>query len=380
MDSKSPPILQKERDQTDLSLTVERDKTNESLIQAKEKTEQRTDKLLQDEREKADSKTSSSRTAADDRRDTERQKISFVITPTQQKTDKRLDAERIESDDAVESERFRVDAAIIKERESKDSLIQDLLVQERKKTDTNLRVERVKADSEVQTAQLNLTTRDEFLAIVSHDLKNPLGAIAMCAEIIMEENKTNAGLKKRIEVIQRNAQTALRLISDILDMERIAQGKLELQLSTQSMSKMIINAINDFEGPASLKSITLTHESDKAHEQIICDRDRVIQILNNLIGNALKFTPDGGRVDLKAELRNDKFEVQVTDTGPGIPKEKQTEIFNRMTQLGSADRTGLGLGLYISKMLVEAHHGKIWVDSEIGKGSTFHFTLPLHQL
>lgn len=288
-------------------------------------------------------------------------------------------AERIKADTAVEQERLRVDAAISKERQSKDILIEGLLHQEREATDTNLRVERVKADSEVQNAQFKLTTRDEFLAIVSHDLKNPLGAIAMSAEIMMVENKSNDVLKKRIEAIQRNAQTALRLISDILDMERIAQGKLELQWSKESINEIITEALSGFEGTASLKSITLNNQSDKSDKNISCDKDRVIQILNNLIGNALKFTPEGGCINLKAELHNNDVEVQVTDNGPGIPKEKQNEIFNRMTQLASADRQGLGLGLYISKMLVEAHHGKIWVDSQVGKGSTFHFTLPLKQ-
>jgi signal transduction histidine kinase len=290
-----------------------------------------------------------------------------------------LVAERIKADTAVEQERLRVDAAISKERQSKDILIEGLLHQEREATDTNLRVERVKADSEVQNAQFKLTTRDEFLAIVSHDLKNPLGAIAMSAEIMMVENKSNDVLKKRIEAIQRNAQTALRLISDILDMERIAQGKLELQWSKESINEIITEALSGFEGTASLKSITLNNQSDKSDKNISCDKDRVIQILNNLIGNALKFTPEGGCINLKAELHNNDVEVQVTDNGPGIPKEKQNEIFNRMTQLASADRQGLGLGLYISKMLVEAHHGKIWVDSQVGKGSTFHFTLPLKQ-
>jgi|JI10StandDraft_1071094.scaffolds.fasta_scaffold159849_2 signal transduction histidine kinase len=379
MDSKITPVLQQEREQTDISLTVERDKANESLVKAKVKTEQRTDKLVKEDRKEADDKTSTSRTTADNIRDSRRENINPDIIQVQKKTDDLLVAERIKADTAVEQERLRVDAAISKERQSKDILIEGLLHQEREATDTNLRVERVKADSEVQNAQFKLTTRDEFLAIVSHDLKNPLGAIAMSAEIMMVENKSNDVLKKRIEAIQRNAQTALRLISDILDMERIAQGKLELQWSKESINEIITEALSGFEGTASLKSITLNNQSDKSDKNISCDKDRVIQILNNLIGNALKFTPEGGCINLKAELHNNDVEVQVTDNGPGIPKEKQNEIFNRMTQLASADRQGLGLGLYISKMLVEAHHGKIWVDSQVGKGSTFHFTLPLKQ-
>lgn len=377
MNSKFSPILQKERDQTDLSLTVERDKTNESLVKAKDKSELHTDKIVQEERKQTDEKTSIDRTTADNIRDCGRQSIDPEINQVQKKTDDLLVAERIKADNAVEQERLIVDAAINKERESKDVLIDDLLYQERQKTDINLHVEREKADSEVKTAQLNLTTRDEFLAIVSHDLKNPLGAIAMSAEIIMVENKTNLGLIKRIEVIQRNAQTALRLISDILDVERMAQGKLDLQLSPHSVREMIVDVVNGFEGAATLKSIALNCVVDKLNSDVVCDKDRIIQILNNLVGNALKFTDEGGQIDLKSEIHQDRVEIQVTDSGAGIPKEKQNEIFNRMTQLVSADRSGLGLGLYISKMLVEAHGGKLWVDSQVGKGSTFHFTIPL---
>ncbi len=112
----------------------------------------------------------------------------------------------------------------------------------------------------------------------------------------------------------------------------------------------------------------------------MADEQRLSQVLSNLLTNAIKFTPEGGSVVVKVERAHDEFQISITDTGPGIPEFEIKKIFNRYTQLNNKDRRGLGLGLFISKMLIEAHKGKIWVESELKKGTTFYYSLPCKAL
>jgi signal transduction histidine kinase len=142
------------------------------------------------------------------------------------------------------------------------------------------------------------------------------------------------------------------------------------------LAELLRESVQLFEPIAASKqmSLKITGNSDS-----ICadfDHDKILQVVSNLVGNALKFSPKGSTITLSAERKKAEVEVRVTDDGPGIPNEKQTEIFERFSQLKVNDRRGLGLGLFISKWIVEAHKGRIWVCSEIGKGSTFTFSLP----
>lgn len=268
-----------------------------------------------------------------------------------------------------------------------------LLEQERELTDQNLKVERTRTDSEVHQAtnllsdeiaehsktKISLTTRDEFVAIVSHDLRNPIGAASSCAEMLLEDpayQGMDVKVKNWIEFIKRNVDTSLRLIGDLLDVERMAQGKFELKPEKHNIGQITRETIESFAATASAKNILLRALPSDIAGDIVCDRDRIMQILSNLISNALKFTPDGGSVTIKAKTSEAEVQISVTDTGPGIPEEKLEQIFERFTQLGSNDRKGLGLGLYISKMLVEAHNGRLWIQSKTGEGSTFFFTIP----
>jgi signal transduction histidine kinase len=375
-------------------LNAERDKTNESLTDAIGKTERQTDQVVHQQRIEADEKTSSSRAEADADRDTEREALGDNGADDRKNDDDRLLDERRRADSAVERERSRVDVAIDRERDVKTAIESRLLDQEREQTDNNLLAERTRTDSEVHLAsnllsdeiaehsktKISLTTRDEFLAIVSHDLRNPIGAISICADMLLEDStyyeKMDSQIKHWIQFIKRNADTSLRLIADILDMERIAEDKLELKLKQQCIGQIMRESMQSFIHVASAKSVLLRAMPSNISGNVVCDRDRIMQVLSNLIGNALKFTPEGGSIILEAYLSKTEVEVSVRDTGPGIPEEKRDYIFDRFAQLGSKDRTGLGLGLYISKMLIEAHQGRLWVNSKVGEGSTFSFALP----
>ena len=178
-----------------------------------------------------------------------------------------------------------------------------------------------------------------------------------------------------IEFIKRNADTSLRLIADLLDMEQVAEGKLQLKFGRHDVGKIMVEALEDYAQAASAKNILLRLNPEESGD-VLCDRDRIAQVLSNLIGNAIKFTPEGGSVELRASSDENEIKVSVHDTGPGIPDGKKERVFERFVQLGANDRRGLGLGLHISKMLIEAHHGRLWVDSKLGEGSAFNFALP----
>lgn len=373
-------FFKNERKQTDDSLIVERGKTDESFDTYKGKTESETDKAVSKNRLEADEARAQRRSDVD-------------VMKNQDTKDHRLQNERLSEDSAIKKERSKNDLALEHERGEKERLLGKLVNLEREATDKNLLDERTKTDYEtVLSAQLltlekaahldtksALTTREEFVAIVSHDLRNPIGAILSSVEMLSEDlSKFGIGddIKQCVEIINRSAQTSLRLISDILDMERITEGKIQLQVAQHRLDEVIRESVESYLHVASAKRITLEALPSSLAGTIQFDRDRIAQILSNIIGNALKFTPEGGSIAVKTEESKTEIKVSVSDTGAGIPETQKNRIFDRFAQLHDKDRRGLGLGLYISKTLVESHGGKLWVVSVPGKGSTFFFTLP----
>jgi signal transduction histidine kinase len=340
-----------------------------SFTEMRGNRERQTDKDLEAQRTIADKQTSEYRKKVDLDRNQEFETSGVDI---------HLKDERLRADSAVELERSRVDRALGQERESHGAAAKLILSQ----MDTQVGDAKSRLSDEIvqhSKTKVSLTTRDEFLAIVSHDLRNPMGAISSCAEMLLEEptaGRMDAETKQWIEFIKRNVDTSLRMISDILDMERLAENKLELQCKEYNLASVIKEAVENFVYVASAKRTLIRVLPTPLAHNISFDRDRILQVLSNLINNALKFTPDGGSIVVKTEVIGKEIVVSVWDTGPGIPDEKMKLIFERFAQLSSSDRRGLGLGLYISKMLVEAHSGRIWVESKLGKGSTFFFTLP----
>ncbi len=394
MSKTKPTFFTVERKDTDKSLTAEREKTNESLMSARKLIEKQTDLFVKNERIETDQARSTTRDEADAERDNLRgqSSVSDTILTEQKASDDQLIVERRAADLAINDERSKADSALVHERERKKSKTEDVLNQERVSTDRNLSIERSQTDSEVeQTAgrlsdeitnhlktKTSLTSRDEFLAIVSHDLRNPIGAILTCAGMLLEDfgAEVNSNVKQYIQLIQRNAYTGLRLIEDILDMESIAMGKFKLKLEKTCIGPILSEVQDNFTLIAREKSIDLQVLQKNLSAELICDRERVKQIITNLIANAIKFTGASGIVRVEVNSKNNKVEVSVQDNGSGIPESKQEQIFERFAQLRDHDRRGLGLGLYISRMLTEAHQGQLWVQSEVGKGSQFYVSLP----
>lgn len=381
----------KERQQTDDSLTVERGKTDESFETYKGQAESNTDKAVIKNRLEADNARHKRRSETDMRRDGEG--FEHTDKKTQDANDLHLQNERKSEDGAIKKERTKNDLAIEQERGEKEKLLNKIVSLEREATDKHLLVERAKTDHETENAaklllveqaahsdtRSALTTREEFVAIVSHDLRNPIGTILSATDMLLDEPSTagmSVGAKHWVEMIKRNAQTSLRLIGDILDMERIVGGKFNLQLARHCIGEVIKETVESHAHLASEKKIVLKVAPTSIKGFVNCDKDRVTQVLSNLIGNALKFTPEGGTIVVTANEDDDEIKISVCDTGPGIPDEQKNRIFERFAQIGNKNRSGLGLGLYISKTLVESHQGKIGVTSSVGKGSEFHFTLP----
>jgi signal transduction histidine kinase len=320
------------------------------------------------ERVVADKAKRQSRSDSDASRDLGRADVGRSGAERQAEGDERLRVERETSDEAIDAERFRADAATEMGRTHHQASV---------KSSAELLSQEQESHRETKTA---LTTREEFLAIVSHDLRNPLNHISMAAQNLLEEAGEPNEVKAIASSINRSAGEMLRLIQDLLDIERIAIGKLILHYEKHDISEIIKEVVGDFQRDAAAKGITLTAKPEAGCDDVICDRSRVVQVLSNLIGNAIKFTPAKGQICVSCAQTGPErkdLQVSVSDTGAGIAPEKIKTIFERFSQIGTQDRRGIGLGLYIAKMMVEEHPGRIWVESKLGEGSTFHFTLPL---
>jgi signal transduction histidine kinase len=225
--------------------------------------------------------------------------------------------------------------------------------------------------------------KSEFLANMSHELRTPLNAIIGFSEVLQEKlfGELNEKQAEYTDDILSSGRHLLSLINEILDLSKVEAGRMELELATFDLPLAIDNARTFVRERATKHGITLDVDVDERLGDITGDERKIKQILLNLLSNAVKFTPEGGRIGITARQVDSAVEISVSDTGVGIAPEDQPKIFEEFRQVGS-DYThkveGTGLGLTLAKKFVELHGGRIWVESEAGKGSTFTFTLPLH--
>jgi signal transduction histidine kinase len=223
--------------------------------------------------------------------------------------------------------------------------------------------------------------KSEFLANMSHELRTPLNAIIGFSEVLGARmfGEVNAKQAEYLQDILESGQHLLSLINDILDLSKIEAGRMELEAADFDLASAIDNALILVRERASRGGVTLASTVDEHLGLIRGDERKVKQVLLNLLSNALKFTSEGGRIDVRAALRDGRAEVSVADTGVGIAPEDQEAVFEEFRQVGTADRKveGTGLGLALSRKFVELHGGRIRVESELGRGATFTFTLPL---
>ncbi len=231
--------------------------------------------------------------------------------------------------------------------------------------------------------------RDDVMAIVVHDLRNPMNTISTSATIIGDSLEKRAekavdisnpalsvDLKTCVEAIQSSIKTMDRLICDLLDVSRMEAGSFSIQPSQVDIGALLEETLKLCESQARAKKITVTADIPTGLPPVNGDRDRLDQVLSNLLGNAFKFTPEGGRVMVRARKVDGSVQITVEDSGPGIPAADLPRIFDRYWRGDRASRDGAGLGLAICKGIVDAHGGKIWVESVLGRGTTFRFTVP----
>jgi GAF domain-containing protein len=224
--------------------------------------------------------------------------------------------------------------------------------------------------------------KSEFLANMSHELRTPLNAILGFSEVLAERmfGEVNEKQAEYLQDILSSGRHLLSLINDILDLSKVEAGRLELELGQFHLPAALDNALTLVRERATRHGITLNQTVDDRVGHIVADERKVKQVLLNLLSNAVKFTPDGGTVALSTTVTNEIITVAVRDTGIGIAPEDQAAIFEEFRQVGGDDarkQEGTGLGLTLAKKFVELHGGRIWVESQMGQGSTFTFTLPV---
>ncbi len=234
--------------------------------------------------------------------------------------------------------------------------------------------ERKQAEEALRAA---VAAREEVLAVVSHDLRNPLGAIHMSAASLARKLSPDPRVRKQIETIQRSASRMDHLIGDLLDMARVQVGRLAVERRPEDPDSLLTEVIQSHEPTAKEKGVSLARVCDLQGRRLSCDRERILQVFGNLIGNAIKFCRVHDVITIHGEIVGKEARFAVSDSGPGIAEDELPHVFEPYWSAKRHAKKGTGLGLYISKGIVEAHGGSLRVESEHGGGATFSFTLPL---
>ncbi len=360
---RSPRPPPPERADTNESLTGERKKTDQELAKRRQTAEGQADALVERTRAEADHRLESAREKADHKLTRDHASPEHLSAVQQ---------ERAHHDAALREERTATDVGLAGERDAEQQALAALLGLERAQTDHRLLLERSRSDADI-------SSRDEFLGMVSHDLRTLLAGIALSAAIQLKhagDDERGRQIRRSAERIQHFTARMNRLIGDLVDVASIEAGKLSVLPERRDAARLIRETLEAFQPTASAKTLTLTAELREDAILAEFDHDRILQVLANLLSNAIKFTPEGGTISVRVEPVEGEIRFSVADTGIGVPPEQLAPIFERFWQVTSGDRRGLGLGLFISKCIVEAHAGRIWAVSEVGKGSTFFFTLP----
>lgn len=301
--------------------------------------------------------------------------------------DERKKDEREMSDALLQGERHRSDVAVETERNEYDALQLESRAR-RQLTDDQLSTERSGAD--MTTAALSLIKNTlahartqqgrgiDVLSIVAHDLRSPLSVISMTAESLTQ--MTPATFKPALARPIMSAVARMeRLLTDLLDLARIESGTLHIIKRRLDIGQLLSEVLHSYAPMFSARGIAFNIVVPAGAIVLSFDHDRMVQVLSNLLVNAMKFTPHGGNVTLQVERQAQLALFSLSDTGPGIPADALPHVFERFWQIDSDTRRGLGLGLHICEKIIQAHEGRIWAESEPGNGATFRFTLPLNE-
>jgi signal transduction histidine kinase len=229
-------------------------------------------------------------------------------------------------------------------------------------------------------AEAAVRSRDQVVSIVSHDLRNPLNNVSMAASVLLGIRPAGeewVAARKQVEIIKRGSDRMSRMIQDLLDVARIESGRLSIERAPIAVESLMDEVATMMRPAVERRGQRLDRRVAVGLPAVSADRDRLLQVFSNLVDNAVKFTPAGGTITVTAEGDNSAVRFCVSDTGSGIPAEQVPYLFDRFWQATRADRRGIGLGLSIVKALVEAHGGRMAVESNPGQGTTFRFSVPV---
>ncbi len=227
--------------------------------------------------------------------------------------------------------------------------------------------------TDIHEQRMAIRRRDDLLATVSHDLRNSLGTISLAADLLQDETATN----RNASSIQRAAGRMEQLLGDLLDISTIESGHLSIVLESCDVGTLLTEAGQMLSERAIAKGVSLTTVHAPAGASVRCDKNRILQVFANLLGNAIKFTPAGGTISITARADTRQVTFSVKDTGQGIKPEQIDYVFDRFWKSKDTSKAGTGLGLAICDGIVQQHGGAIWVESTLDVGTTFHFTIPL---
>jgi signal transduction histidine kinase len=354
-----------ERTQTDGSLREERENSDRAIIEHREQVADVADGVLREARRAADAVLLEARDKADRLLDGTQGAVmaGLAIANERRAEDATLRVDREAADETLEFERIET-----------MRLLARLLPEERSQTDGHLQAERVRADGA-------LANRDDFLGLVAHDLRDLLSGVAMSAAVIariVEPTDQRPALAGELARILRHTARANRLIADLVDIASIDAGRLAMLPRPGDIQALLCEAGDEFRPSAAVKNIDLVVDDGRAALPAEFDDARLFQVIGNLIANAIKFSPRGSRISLRAVRDGDQVRCSVTDQGVGIRADHIERVFERFVQADQNDRRGLGLGLFIARRIVEAHSGRIWAESTLGEGTSVLFTIPIH--
>ncbi len=347
-----------EREQTDESLRVEREVVDAALGDELGAVDETADAVIGKARARADEVLAKARANTDLQTGRVNARTSAIVAKTRSLEDEAVRDERADADESLRTER----AAHVA-----------LLSVERDETDKDLLSERARSDDA-------LATRDAFLGVVSHDLRNMLTGVIGFATLIAKDVRREDHAERILGLtlsIQRSGARMNRLIGDLVDIASIEAGVLAVAREVGDPAHVVAEALEAFQAQASAHSVSLVAEITPVPVLARFDPARILQVLTNLLSNAVKFTPTNGKVVVRVERVGAEVLIAVSDTGPGIPSDQLEAVFARFVQVTKSDRRGVGLGLYISRSIIQGHGGRIWAENRIGEGSTFSFTLPV---
>lgn len=309
---------------------------------------------------------------------TERERTDESLRVERELADQELEIKRA-SDAALlsataKAKNERAQDRLLREREERAAALAELLQQEREQTDQDLEAERAREDDA-------LRSRDHFLGMVGHDLRSQIGGIAMCAATLRRiPDDEPAGYRdsvhQQVARLQRYAAQMHRLVVDLLDVAHIHAGQLKIFPRQVEANALLLETVQNYQALATARGTRLEARVAPHAVMTELDRERVLQVLDTLVRNAIQVTQNGGVVSAGVEVLDQQLRFSVLDTGPGIQEDDVDAIFEGRWSVSTPERRALGLGLYISKCIVEAHGGLIWVDSKPGAGTLFLFTVP----